>query len=186
MIYLKWVLLLLPSLVMAIVGRLLAPILPIFANDEGRLPKWLDWFNTPHTNLDGDSRHWKRWPGHDCWSTYKRRTAWLFRNVAYGFDRQVLGFHYDETYTRKIVGNPEVGDLSGVSGLCRWFAYDHDGKLSAFQIYYIKHYQIFNLKKCVRFGIGWKIWGNFPDFRDAPEFNSQYWAYLNLFKSSGA
>lgn len=184
MVYLKWVALLLPSLIMAIVGRLLAPILPFFANDQARLPAWLDWFNTPHTDLDGDQRHWQRNPGTDCWSTYKRRVAWLLRNVAYGFDRQILGFHYDDTYTRKVIGNEAVGDLSGVSGLCRWYAYNGDGKLKAFQIYWVYHYQLGSLKKCIRFGIGWKIWGAFPDHRDNPMV-SQYWAYFNPFKSSG-
>ena len=184
MIYLKWAALLLPSLFMAVAGRLLAPILPLFANDQARLPKWLDWFNTPHTDLDGDARHWERWPGTDWWSTYKRRTAWLLRNVAYGFDRQVLGFTYDDTYTRLVVGDESVGDLSGVSGLCRWYAYDASGKLAAFQIYWVWHYRLFSLRKCIRFGVGWKIWGAFPDRRDNPP-QAQYWAYLNLFKSTG-
>ena len=89
MMFLKWAALGPLSFLMAILGRILAPILPFFVQDDGYLPRWLWWFQTPDNSCDGDAGHWERHPGLDAWSTYKRRTAWFWRNVAYGFD---LGF----------------------------------------------------------------------------------------------
>ena len=54
MIYLKWALLIAPSLFMAVVGRLLAPVLPFFVQEDGYLPSWLSWFQTPDNPADGD------------------------------------------------------------------------------------------------------------------------------------
>ena len=92
MVYLKWLALMPASFIMAIIGRLLAPILPFFVDKEThRLPNWLSWFATDDNDADGDQGHRERWPGTDSWSTYKRRVAWLLRNVCYGFDIQVCG-----------------------------------------------------------------------------------------------
>lgn len=47
MVYLKWLAFMPASFIMAIVGRLLAPILPFFVDKEThRLPNWLSWFAT--------------------------------------------------------------------------------------------------------------------------------------------
>ena len=61
MVYLKWLALMPASFIMAIVGRLLAPVLPFFVDKEThRLPKWLDWFATDDNDADGDEGHWQR------------------------------------------------------------------------------------------------------------------------------
>lgn len=66
MVYLKWLALMPASFIMAIVGRLLAPILPFFVDKEThRLPNWLSWFATDDNDADGDQGHWERWPGTD-------------------------------------------------------------------------------------------------------------------------
>lgn len=175
MAYAKWVLLLIPSYLMAIIGRILAPILPFFASDTGWLPKWLDWFQTPFDCLDGDDGHWERWPGTDAWSTYKRRVAWLLRNVCYGFDMQVCGVEIDETDEITCEGNPDIGDQSGISGKCYREAF-RDGEKIAFQWYYVKHYKLFwKWPKCVRIGFGWKLWNEKP-------FIAQFWLYCNPVK----
>lgn len=57
MVYLKWLALMPASFFMAIVGRLLAPILPSFATEDNRLPDWLSWFATDDNDLDGDAGH---------------------------------------------------------------------------------------------------------------------------------
>ena len=62
MLYLKWLCLIPVSLVMAIVGRVLAPVLPFFVQADGYLPRWLWWFQTPDNPCDGDKGHWERWP----------------------------------------------------------------------------------------------------------------------------
>lgn len=72
---LKWAALIVPSLFMAVFARLLCPVLPLFASEDGWLPSWLWWFQTPFDCLDGDDGHLERWPGTDAWSTYKRRVA---------------------------------------------------------------------------------------------------------------
>lgn len=179
----KWAALLLPSLFMAVFARIIAPILPFFANDEGYLPNWLWWFQTPFDTLDGDRGSWERHPGTGKWDTYKRRVFWLWRNAGYGFDMRVCGIKVNPD-TDKIIyeGDPDIGDNTGISGRCDWFAYK-DGdmdNLIAFQWYYVKHYSLFNgkFKKCIRVGWGWKIWSE-EKLHDEP---AQYWAYANPIK----
>lgn len=80
-------------------------------------------------------------------------------------------------------GNPEIGDKSGVSGLCRWFM-ERDGKLICWQVYYVKHYRIFGHWKCVRFGAGWKIWGDSQAEIEADPY-CPHWLYFHPMKGSG-
>lgn len=179
---LLWFLLIFPSLFMAVFSRLLCPILPLFANEEGYLPNWLWWFQTPFDSLDGDRHSWERHPGTSKWATYKRRVAWLWRNAAYGFDMRVCGRKVNpDKDLIVIVGNPDIGDNTGISGTCRWYAYkENSSKMIAWQYYYCKHYSLFNgkFKKCIRIGFGWKIWNN-EKLRSEP---AQYWFYINPIK----
>ena len=116
MVYLKWLALMPASFIMAIVGRLLAPILPFFVDNEThRLPKWLSWFATDDNDADGDAGHWERWPGTDPWSTYKRRVAWLLRNVCYGFDIDVLGVRVYPTDDWEVRGNEDASAMGNTS-----------------------------------------------------------------------
>ena len=180
MAYLKWFLSFLPSCFMAVFGRLIAPILPMFASDDGWLPSWLSWFQTPFDSLDGDYDHQQKWPGTDVWSTYKRRTAWLLRNVAYGFDMRVCGVEVDPDVDQiEVIGDPNISDQSGISGLVRWRAY-REGRLITWQWYFVWHYEIFKSFRCVRIGAGWKIWDD-EKLREQP---AQYWTVINLFKTA--
>lgn len=108
-----------------------------------------------------------------------RRCAWLFRNSAYGFNYFILGVHYEAGDLHWHEGNPEVGDLTGISGLCKWYM-ERNGKLICFQVYYVKHYQIFGHWKCIRAGAGWKMWGEVESDPYCP-----HWVYFNPFKGSG-
>lgn len=174
----KWALLAPVSLFMAVFARLLCPVLPLFANDEGYLPEWLWWFQTPFDTLDGDSGSWERHPGTGKWQTYWRRVCWLWRNSAYGFDMRVCGIKVNpDSDTIVHEGNPDIGDKKGKSGKCKWFAY-RDGELIAWQWYYIKHYELLGIHKCVRIGFGWKIWSE-EKLYDEP---AQYWLYFNPVK----
>lgn len=149
------------SALMAIVGRLLAPVLPFFVQKDGYLPKWLWWFQTPDNPCDGDKGHLERWGTEtDFWHTYLRRTAWFLRNVCYGFDIDVLGFVVNtDKQACKISGNTEASDNNGISGTAKYLCYEM-GKPKAFQFYYIRHYTILGKwKACVRLNIGWKLWG---------------------------
>ena len=176
--YIKWTFLILPSCFMAVFGRIICPLLPLFVQADGHLPKWLSWFDTPFDTADGDRGHQEKYPGVDWWSTYGRRVAWYWRNCCYGFDMRVCGVEVNpDRDVITVDGNPDIGDQTGISGTCRWKAY-RQGDLIAWQFMYVKHYSIFNIHKCVRIGLGWKIWDN-EKLREEP---AQYWLYFNLIK----
>lgn len=177
MAFFRWFMLIIPSFLMEIVGRLLAPVLPFFANEDGWLPKWLWWFQTPDNPIDGDEGHWERWPGTGALATYVRRVAWLLRNVTYGFHINVLGVKVLESDYVAVCGDPKVGDQRGISGWCRWNVF-RNGKLIAWQFYFVWHYQTFGVWKCVRIGAGWKCWSAKP-------FTAQHWIYFHPCKGSG-
>ena len=170
MAYFKWFLFLLIGVPFELFAKVISPILACFVQEDGYLPKWLYWFQTPDNSCDGDRKHRLRWPRDGVFWTWARRCAWLFRNSAYGFN------YYVE-------GDPKVGDLSGVSGLCKWYL-ERDGKLIGWQVYYVKHYRIFGHWKCVRFGAGWKIWGSSQD-EIASDPYCPHWLYFHPMKGSG-
>ena len=176
----KWVLLAPISLFMAVFARLLCPVLPLFANDEGYLPECLWWFQTPFDTLDGDNGSWERHPGTGKWQTYWRRVCWLWRNAAYGFDMRVCGIKINPDTDRIVYeGNPDIGDNSGQSGKCKWFAYKGEtNEPIAWQWMFVQHYDFLRWHKCIRIGFGWKIWSK-EKLYDEP---AQYWIYINLFK----
>ncbi len=179
MLYVKWFLCLFPSFLMEIVGRVLAPILPFFVQEDGYLPSWLWWFQTPDNPCDGDEGHWERHPGTDAWSTYTRRVAWFWRNVTYGFNIEVIGFKHKDGDVRMVYGDPTVGDRTGVSGTCRWAVYRNNKKV-AFQFYFVKHYKLLGHWRCIRIGAGYKVWGDITG-----EVYGQHWLYVNPIKGSG-
>ncbi|HIU85219.1 MAG TPA: hypothetical protein IAC66_07640 [Candidatus Aphodousia gallistercoris] len=165
------------SIAFAVIGRLLAPVLALFCDEQGWLPEWLSWFQTPDTSCDGDAGHHERWPKEGAFWTYARRVAWLLRNVSYGFDIQVLGADIFPGDTIKVSGNPDIGESSGISGLCiRELV--RDGKTKAFQFFFVRHYQLFGVDKCVRIGAGWKLWNGVKEVG----YKAQYWAFFNPIK----
>ena len=131
----------------------------------------------PDNSCDGDEGHRARWPRDGWFWTWARRTAWLVRNTAYGFHIDVLGISVKASDYVAIFGDPKIGDRSGISGWCRWNVY-RAAKLIAWQFYFVQHYKIFGVWKCVRLGIGWKCWGVKP-------FNAQHWLYFHPLKGSG-
>ena len=177
MIYLKWAASLLPSFVMEIVGKIGSPVLAFFVDENGWLPSWLWWFQTPDNSCDGDEGHRARWPKDSAFWTWLRRTAWLLRNTAYGFHMSVLGIDVRESDYIAIFGDPNVGDQSGVSGWCRWNVL-RGTKMIAWQFYWVWHYRVFGVWKCVRLGVGWKCWNEKP-------FTAQHWLYFHPMKGSG-
>lgn len=176
MIYLKWALLIVPSLFMAVVGRVLAPVLPLFASADGWLPSWLSWFQTPDNSLDGDAGHRERHPGMDWWSTYKRRVAWCWRNVAYGFDIDILGVEVRSTDKLVFEGDRDVGAKPPRSGW-QWKQVKRDDKTIAWQLYVIQQYRIWP-QRCLRVNLGWKLF----DFEDSVTDQVVQWtAMVNPF-----
>lgn len=161
MMYVHWASLIIPSLLMAIIGRILAPVLPFFVRSDGYLPKWLWWFQTPDNPCDGDRGHWERHPGTDWWSTYFRRTAWFWRNVAYGFDIDVLGLDARLGDTLEVSGDLDTGTNTAHSGYVWRVLRRADGSKAGFQLYAIYVWPFWQTR-CLRVNLGWKIW----DFDD--------------------
>lgn len=177
MAYLIWICKIIPSGIIEILAKICSPILALFVNKEGHLPKWLRWFETPDSTCDGDSGHRERWPRDGWFWTYARRTAWLFRNTEYGFNI-AFGFKHKDGDIKTIEGDPEVGDRRGISGFVQYHVY-RNGKHVAFQYYYVKHYRIFGTWRCVRLGCGYKIWGE-----PSSKLYGQLWLYANPIKGS--
>lgn len=177
MLYLKWLCLLPPTFFMAVVGRLLAPVMPFFVQEDGYLPRWLWWFQTPDNPCDGDKGHWERWPGTSAWATYKRRVVWFLRNVAYGFDIEVLG---QKTYPGdrlEMLGEEGVSDQPrGKSGF--WLKRTYGSRMTCWHLYYIRQW-CFWPTKCLRVSIGWKLFS----FDPAAEESHQLTCYCNPFKT---
>lgn len=96
MAYFKWFLFLLIGVPFELFAKVISPILACFVQEDGYLPKWLYWFQTPDNSCDGDRKHRLRWPRDGVFWTWARRCAWLFRNSAYGFNYYVLGLHYEK------------------------------------------------------------------------------------------
>lgn len=178
MVYLKWLLLLIPDFLSQIIGKALAPVLALFVNRDGYLPRWLWWFQTDDNPCDGDDAHWERHPGTGFWATWWRRTTWLFRNTAYVFAIDVLGVPVWPSDDFIVEGDPDASDTNGRSGYCFRRVY-RDGKLVCFHWYYVKHYSIGKLHACLRIGTGWKLWG---DWHDKHGKVAQLHAYLNPLK----
>lgn len=94
-----WVL----SIVMWVIGMILAPVLPAFrvmregptdnANStavEPFLPDWLFWFSTNVDNSLWGDAGWRTKHCVGCWNTYWGMVKWLWRNCAAGFSWSVL------------------------------------------------------------------------------------------------
>ena len=178
MIYLKFLLLTIPDFLSQIVGKALAPLLALFVNDEGHLPRWLWWFETDDHDCDGDAAHWKRHPRTDPIGTWWRRTTWLFRNTCYNFAIHVLGVPVKPSDDFIVEGNPDASDTNGVSGWCYREVY-RGGKLICFQLYVIKHYSLGKIHACFRMGLGWKLWGSWHEHEGKI---AQLHCYLNPVK----
>lgn len=165
MMYLKWAAIGPLSLFMAVLGRVLAPVLPFFVQDDGYLPRWLWWFQTPDNTCDGDRGHWERHPGTGRWATYGRRTAWFWRNVGYGFDIDVLGLKAKDGDTLTFSGVEGVGTNPSKNGYEWRVLRRADGTRAGFQLYAVYVWPFWKTR-CLRMNFGWKIW-NFGEGLEA-------------------
>lgn len=160
LIFLEWVLKGFLSVPVNILAKALCWLFPFFVEEETkRLPKWLDWFMTPNTNADGDPAHQKRHPGTSWWATYKRRTAWFWRNSAYGFDRQVVGHEVYQEDKMVVYGNPDANRRPFIPGRCLRLLYTSDVKPKVWFYYFCLPWPFGLFKtKCIRGSLGWKLW----------------------------
>ena len=147
--------------VVTIIGIILAPILPLFATKEQKLPKWLSWFDTPDNTLDGDDG-WKKEhllflntkgdAAADVSRIYLKRVCWLLRNTGYGFSHSVVGKQVDSEDDVWWEGNPKVGNRPLSEGKC--FAKLYTNNKNVFMFYFVK--KTFK-GKCLRIYLGWKL-----------------------------
>jgi hypothetical protein len=114
MIYLVYLGLIPINLLLTLVAVVLAPVLPIFAQQKDgwlnnhsiwgigpRLPAWLNWFQTPDNSLDGDAT-FQAINGISYWSKVK----WLWRNPAYSFALRYIA----SPYTISVAGDNSIKD----------------------------------------------------------------------------
>lgn len=168
MVYIKWFCLLITNLVTNLLSLPLSPLVALFANDDGWLPKWLYYFQTQDNPIDGDAGYITLYapyiPVKSKFQRWWNRTNWLWRNKLYYFSYRVLSVRYNPTKDLLVnsgnywVGNGVVGVLgSGKSGLSVAKLY-RNGKLIAFKYYYIRQWQKYP-DKCIRVLLGWKLAG---------------------------
>lgn len=161
MLYVKWLIYALSEKLMDLINLPTAPIVVLFANQDGWLPHCLRWWQTPDNSLDGDEpwqlerRPFKRNTGI---RRYLNRVAWLYRNSMYGYANEVVGFpKRDDYYLFTNFGDgldkPDGYDENGGAPL-RWWVEDIDGNKLAFQWFWVYRYG----DRRIRINIGWKLW----------------------------
>lgn len=164
---------------MSVAGRIVSPFLVPFASDDGWLPSWLWWFQTPDNSLDGD-KGWKT--EHAQWrfklspplATFVGRVGWLWRNNLYGFSIDVMGAKVKSSDVLVVTGDTATSDNPAHSGSVTRKLY-REGELVYFQWYFIYVYG----KRCVRVNLGWKLWGV-----NGTDKNIQYVVYVNPLKTA--
>lgn len=149
--FLKWLTFLPLSILGVLAAWLVAPICPIFVDRlTWRLPKWLAWASTPHTDLRGDKAHRERFGDRN---SYLQLMWWVIRNPAVVFQRELLGVtvRYSDDFTYK--GDIDARDHGGGW----WLSTLRRGRrITAFQFYCFFPYG--STGKGLRLLFGWKLW----------------------------
>ena len=134
----------LPLLLLAeLIAIVLAPILPLFAKD-GRLPAWLDWFQTPDNSLYGDAGHQARWAGRPL---YLQQMMWLMRNRAYGLK---LGPFGADPRPYRLYGTADIGNRNSYKR--GWFFILND-----YGFWYFKCVFPITQSYCLQLAFGWQL-----------------------------
>ena len=156
MIYIKYLFMVPISLVLTLIGIILAPVMPMLRQNaygwcdnhsyEGfgpRLPTWLNWFMTPDNDLYGDAT-FQRINGKSYWSMVK----WLWRNPAYSYGIRYIAMPYITT----VKGDPTIKDNDNAKE--GWCMVVCNG---LFQLRYVK--RIYGTSRCLYCNFGWNIMG---------------------------
>lgn len=154
----KWISFIPLNLFVSVVGRLLNPLVVLWADKNGKLPRYFIYFATLDNSLDGDNG-WqdKKWfkGSKSRIVRYINRVRWLMRNNCNGFHLLVTGFKVKPVFVYSSKGDEKVGNRPLHNG---WVLrkLKQDGK-TYFQFYYVKSWSKTN---CIRILLGWKIWQN--------------------------
>ena len=155
MIYILYILLVPINLVITLLALVIAPVLPLFANQqEGwldnhsswgvgpRLPTCLDWFMTPDNSLDGDATFAQLNP--PC---YLSQVKWLIRNPAYAFGLRYLV----PPYMTVVYGDKTIKDNDNAKA--GWCFIKANGLFQFRLVYPI------GFSRCFLCNFGWNIMG---------------------------
>lgn len=154
----KWFILTLINWIATICNLFLAPFVVLFVDNDGWLPKWLWWFQTPDNPLSAQVQD--RWfPEHDTpLKRWINNVSWMYRNSMYGFSESILGFTIEEGFTYLCIGDENVGNKPLHEGSVR--RYLTSGGKTYWQWYYIKAWGPAKYQRCIRINLGWKLWGS--------------------------
>jgi len=141
----RWALIGIPVLFFTAISYPLAPIVVLFEHN-GRLPRWLCWFQTYDHNLYGGLDWQAENPNY---TTYCSMVRWLWRNPAGTFSYTVAGIWPSGTVIIK--GNSKTQNTpNGHSGKC----------LTRCKNSWLLNYvhQWGQSHKCLRIVLGWKLY----------------------------
>lgn len=138
------------SLLFTTLAMLAAPIIALFVRPNGYLPRWLWWFQTPDSKMDGCNGDANFCATHTpSWWTY---VLWQWRNPACGFS-DWLGCRFDNPRLRWF-GNPHASRVPVyVQGLYLIWLTDDQG-CHAFE-FSAAWPSVFG--RCWNIRIGWKL-----------------------------
>lgn len=109
------------SITFTLLGVILSPVIALFCDKDGNLPRFLKYFQTFDDTLNalGDG--------------YVNHVKWLVRNPAYGFDKYVFGLKWDvsEWVIHRCEITPER-DLFFATG--RGFNFYYQGRLGTYKL----------------------------------------------------
>lgn len=171
MAVLKWLLFAILKTIAYLAALVIVPFAVPFAED-GWLPRWLWWLQTPDNSLDGDNgwrtehllilnRRGDKW---DWLRTYLKRVLWLYRNPCYGFAIDVLGADLGLDFFMEHRGDRLTSNRPGHSGYVIYTVYTDNGSWGFsespqyWQFYFVKQWG--KSSRCLRVNLGWKLWGS--------------------------
>ena len=162
MIYFKWLLFFIINILTNyLINFPLAPLVVLFADKDGWLPRWLWWFQTPDNSLDGDTG-WRTQnmpyrPENGRYHRWVNRFHWLWRNKLYGFGDSALSVK--RPYQCRVLawGDKLTSDQPNGHSGCYKIKWMDGNACKAFQIYYVRRYKHWP-NQCIRIIIGWKLW----------------------------
>jgi hypothetical protein len=103
----------LASLIVTGSAYLLAPLIALFVQPDGNLPRWLKWYQPSDNLVIGDCKWISE---HPTYSSYMLALTYMWRNPAQGYD-QLLKADVPDGTSFKVRGNPNIKDgIGGIEG----------------------------------------------------------------------
>ena len=112
-LYLLWFV---PTALLAIFCVAFAPVICLFIDKDGYLPKWLKWFEPVDTIHGCYDLLWAQRSDHAGWSLYRLCWTFIQRNPAYGFESSWVSSKPNKIVTATIFGNLNVQEKDGIAG----------------------------------------------------------------------